>query len=174
MTNKEKIVDLYIQMVIDKNTTKITVRELCEKCDISRTTFYKYFKDTYEIIEYVFVNDCVEPQKHLIVSYLKPKIIVLEWYLSFYKHKDFYLVAIHDEGQNSFFETVISKLEQFNKELYTIEITKKVSAEDISYLSYKYASMQAMLLKKWMKEGMKVPPEKMVEYFLTDLQSEHY
>ena len=77
---------------------------------------------------------------------LKPEIVVLEWYLSFYKHKDFNLVAIHDEGQNSLFETIIEKLESFNTELYTNEIKGKMSNDDISYISYKYATMQAMLV----------------------------
>ena len=65
----------------------------------------------------------------------------------FFKHKDFNLVAIHDEGQNSLFETIIEKLESFNTELYTNEIKGKMSNDDVSYISYKYATMQAMLLK---------------------------
>jgi len=166
MNTKERIAHDYCRLVIQKKTTKITLKELSEKCNISRTTFYKYFKDTYEIIEYIFVNDCVEPQKNLVYSDLDPKVIVLEWYLSFYKHKDFYLVAIHDVGQNSLFETIIEKLEEFNAILYSKKWAKTASNQDIAYISYKNAAMQAMLLKKWMKEGMKVSPEKMAEYFL--------
>lgn len=174
MNSKNRIAQDYCNLVIEKRTTKLTVKEICNYCHISRTTFYKYFKDTYEIIEYIFVQDCVEPQKNLIGTELKPKIIVLEWYLSFYKHKEFYLIAIHDEGQNSFFETIISRLEIFNKDLYSRTLSNKASQEDISYIAYRFASMQAMLLKKWIKEGMKVSPEKMTEYFLFNAESEHF
>ena len=63
MNTKERISKIYSDLVIKKQTTKITVRDICETCQISRTTFYKYYKDPYEIIQYIFVNDCVNPQK---------------------------------------------------------------------------------------------------------------
>ena len=49
------------------------------------------------------------------------------------------------------------------------------SKEDAEYYAYKYAAMQAMLLKKWLNEGMIVEPRKMTEYFLKDIHaSEHF
>ena len=51
MFSKESIIETYKQLVIQNKTSKITVKEICETMHISRTTFYKYFKDSYHIME---------------------------------------------------------------------------------------------------------------------------
>lgn len=165
MNSKEKIIDTYKMLVIKKQGSKVTVKEICEVLEISRTTFYKYFKDSYDILEYIFVNDAMQPIEFLISANLDTKTIIEGWYLSFYRNKEFYCYAIRDESQNSLFNTVINKLTVFNMKLYE----NYVSKEDVEYYAYKYASLQAMLLKKWMFEGMVVEPKKMAEYFITDI-----
>lgn len=35
----------------EKSHTKITVKELSERCAIARTTFYLFFEDTYDLLE---------------------------------------------------------------------------------------------------------------------------
>jgi hypothetical protein len=45
---------------------------------------------------------------------------------------------------------------------------------DLEYISYKYSSLQAMLLKKWMLDGMKIQPSKLAQYFAKDFIKEHF
>lgn len=169
MNRKEKIIELYKELVIKKQGAKVTVKEICEEMGISRTTFYKYFKDTYDIMEYILINDAINKMKVLCEEKLDRRTIIESWYVSFYVNKEFYFYAMKDDGQNSLFNTLIQKLTEFNIELYE----EYFENEDIEYYAYKYASLQAMLLKKWIHDGMKVEPRKMVEYFLTDLLNEH-
>lgn len=67
--------------------------------------------------------------------------------------------------QNSLFQTVIKKVTDYNM------ICFKGYVEDayLEYYAYKYASMQAMLLKKWMEDGMVVEPKKMAEIFMNHM-----
>lgn len=44
---KENLLDL----LEIKSVSKITVKELCEKADINRTTYYKYYLDQYDQLE---------------------------------------------------------------------------------------------------------------------------
>lgn len=170
MKSKETIVKTYKDLVITKKSSKISVKELCQAVGISRTTFYKHFKDTYDVIEYMLVNQSIAEQRILVKEGLEPATIVEAWYVSFYKDKEFYYYAIKDESQNSLFNTLISKLLELNKELYLFKLPNDV---DLEYYCYKYASIQAMLLKKWILDGMQVSPKKMTEYFMNDLLSEH-
>ena len=167
MKSKETIIKTYKELVISKKSSKITVKELCQTVGISRTTFYKYFKDSYEIMETILINDGIEQMKILVEADLDTYTIIESWYVSFYKNKEFYYYAIKDESQNSLFNTLIKELTEFNKEIYK----GIMSEEDIEYYAYKYAASQAMLLKKWILEGMKVEPKKMAEYFINDLLS---
>lgn len=169
MVTKERIIKMYKNLVIQKQSTKIAVKEICANLEISRTTFYKYFKDSYDVLECIFVNDAISQMEVLYQSKLDKKTIIEGWYISFYKNKEFYQYAMRDESQNSLFHTVIARLTEFNREVYK----KYIPAEDVEYYSYKYATMQAMLLKKWMQEGMVVEPSRMAEYFLNDFLSGH-
>ena len=165
MNIKERIVNKYIELVIQSKTSKITVKYLCEELQISRTTFYKYFRDPYQIIETILINDSLNVMKALIDANLDSMTIAEGWYIEFYKNKDFYYYAIKDETQNSLFNTLINKLTEFNEELYNSFFPKEYS----EYYAYKYASLQAMLLKKWILDGMKISPKKMAEIFLHDI-----
>lgn len=169
MNRKESIIKLYKELVIKKQGAKVTVKEICQEMGISRTTFYKYFKDTYDVMEYILVNDSIYQMKILCAEKLDKRTIIESWYVSFYENKEFYYYAMKDDSQNSLFNTLIQKLTEFNMKLYEEYFEK----EDIEYYAYKYASLQAMLLKKWINDGMKVEPRKMVEYFITDLLNEH-
>ena len=83
----------YKQLVIKKQGTKVTVKEVCDALHISRTTFYKYFKDTYEILEYVFMNDAFLQVDNLISAKLDKLTVTEGWYMSFYRNKEFYCYA---------------------------------------------------------------------------------
>ena len=48
---RKRIIDKYIDLMSEKKWDRITVKELCEKCNITRSTFYQYYSDIYDLIE---------------------------------------------------------------------------------------------------------------------------
>lgn len=90
--------------------------------------------------------------------------------MNFYRHKDFFILAMKEDGQNSLFFTITNALTEYNKNLYTDILT----GDDLEYYSYKYAAMQAMLMRKWLQGGMKIGPDKMTEYFYNDMLNGHF
>ena len=48
---KNKIIDTYLDLMSEKRWDKITVKELCDKCSITRSTFYQYYSDIYDLVE---------------------------------------------------------------------------------------------------------------------------
>lgn len=49
---KLHILNTFNKMVRRKSFDKITVDSICQEADIGRTTFYRYFTDKYDILEY--------------------------------------------------------------------------------------------------------------------------
>ena len=45
------------QLLLTKPLDKITVTDICEDCGISRMTFYYHFKDIYDLVEWVCLED---------------------------------------------------------------------------------------------------------------------
>lgn len=49
---KRMIADTFLQLSKEKRVDKITVKDLVERCGISRQTFYYHFQDILEVIEW--------------------------------------------------------------------------------------------------------------------------
>ena len=48
---KKVIQDSFLELLKEKPVAKITVKEVCEKADINRGTFYKHYQDCYDLLE---------------------------------------------------------------------------------------------------------------------------
>lgn len=50
MMTKRMLKDALIEMLKEKDIYHISVRELCEKADVNRTTFYKYYSSQFDLL----------------------------------------------------------------------------------------------------------------------------
>lgn len=48
-----KIKDVFMELYGNMQIHEITVKMICEKVGIARTSFYKYFSDVYEVLEHI-------------------------------------------------------------------------------------------------------------------------
>ena len=84
---KKIIKENFLNLLEEKDITKITVKELCEISDINRGTFYRYYIDIYDLlktIEQEFVDEIknsssiVKIEEHSIYSFTKGILSVFE------------------------------------------------------------------------------------------------
>lgn len=81
----------------------ITVGDICENCDLSRTAFYKHFRDKYELLERIYQRD-VEPlvdkigndENYTWVDMLHEALEIIDSSRSFYRN-----ALKNAQGQNS-------------------------------------------------------------------------
>ena len=50
MMTKRMLKDALIEMLKEKDIYHISIRELCEKADVNRTTFYKYYSSQFDLL----------------------------------------------------------------------------------------------------------------------------
>ena len=50
---RRRIIDCFLNTIPQKQWDKISVKELCEKAEITRGTFYQYFDDIYDLMEQI-------------------------------------------------------------------------------------------------------------------------
>ena len=55
---KKIIKDCFFELLSEKDINKITVSELCNKADINRATFYRYYIDIYDYDDRWCVAKC--------------------------------------------------------------------------------------------------------------------
>ena len=166
MNTKEKIIEKYTEMVLKKKTPDISVTELCEEVGICRKTFYRHFRDRYEIIEDMFINDIETPLRVSLKIRTSNEYYIRMVYQSFLDKKEFYCIAMKEKGINSLYENIINRLVELNYESLP---QGGFAGKELEYLGYKFASSQALLISKWMQNGMKESPEFMAKIYLTGL-----
>jgi len=59
---KKVIKDSFLELLEEKDITKVTVSELCEIADINRATFYRYYIDIFDLLEKIKVEFVKEIQ----------------------------------------------------------------------------------------------------------------
>ena len=50
---RERIVRAFYEILREKPLTRVTVREICERAEINRATFYRHYLDPYDLLEKV-------------------------------------------------------------------------------------------------------------------------
>ncbi len=170
---KERIAEAFIELVTEQKSFKVGVMEICRKANISKPTFYKYFSDKYAVTEYIFEEEILKPMERLTAEKIKDgKIdtrgITADFYMGFYRRREFYQILIREDKQNSLVDTIVEKLVAINKVQLNQFFGNEMTETDIDYIAYRHAVLQASLLKKWMGEGMGVSPQKMADYYYFD------
>ena len=163
MNKKDIIIDTYKRLVIEKKTAQISVAEICREADVSRKTFYNHFIDRFEVIEHILISDIETPLlKALRLNYGHHQVVKLI-FENLLLDQEFYKIAIMENNQNSLFETLIQRLTALNN-LYDREDDKKgFSPREVEYLNYRFAAEIALVIRKWMEEGMMESPDFMAK-----------
>lgn len=98
---KRAIVSSFKQMVQLESFNKITVTNLCATTGISRRCFYCYFKDVYDVVNWIFYDEFLSKYK------TESKILFFNGFFNdlceyFYNNSKYYCKILTIEGQNSF------------------------------------------------------------------------
>lgn len=54
---KNAIANAFIKLLSQRSFEKITVRDIVEECNLTRNTFYYYYQDTYDIVDYLLTRE---------------------------------------------------------------------------------------------------------------------
>ena len=159
---RQAIMYSMLKLLQEKSIDKITVKDICEMCEINRNTFYYYYSDIYQVLEellrtetekslkekqenHSFYEDCLK-KYHLILEYKKA---VYHLYNS--KNRDLILKYLYDITENYMEKYVLKEVEG-----------KKLSAEDIQFIVDFYSNSMIGSIFRWMQRGMMEKQEKLI------------
>ncbi len=141
---------------------KITVSDICAKCNMNRKSFYYHFKDKFDLVNWIYD---VEYLGHVKIGEdLLGWDSVLHVCDYFYANRDFYRKILKVEDQNSFqnhFREIVSPLlEEDIKEILGEQ-------EDAMFYVNFFGDAVMCALIRWLSEKDPVPPKE----FIKKLQS---
>lgn len=172
MKTKELLADSFRELVLTMPFQKISIKMITDRAGVIRPTFYNYFQDKYEVIEYLFEQDVRSHVQVMLDNGMEREAIKL-MFICFEKHLKYYRILFDIEGQNSFEEYfgsfvqktylhIIEKhpMKHFSSTLITPEITAHFNALILTEL-----------LKVWMRHTPSVSAEEMFETYCISLRT---
>ena len=123
-----------LQLLEKKELAKITISELVNRAGVSRASFYRNYNSKEEILEELFGQT---------VHNIMEKMAQFDFKMELYQ----VWLALFKEAQK---EAVFNFL----------EIGQESKKDASSYVNSFWSSALVSVLSKWIKEGMKVPAEK--------------
>lgn len=152
------------KLLLQKPLDKITISDITEDCGISRMTFYYHFKDIYDLVEWI----CLEESRRA----LEDKKTYDTWQQGFLQ----ILEAVRDN--KPFILNVYHSVSREQIELYLYKLTydllinvveeksqgMSIRPEDKQFIAdfYKYAFVGLTL--DWVRHDMKEDPQVMIDH----------
>lgn len=136
---------------------KISVSDICEKCDMNRKSFYYHFKDKYDLVNWIFFTEALLPLHEQSCDRLRDVLPVICQHL--YDHRAFYRKAFRITGQNAFPEYFREMLEPL-----LIKASEKLMEDEKDrafYLTF-FAGSFITAIERWIKEPDCIPADEFI------------
>ena len=152
---RKAIMDFFLDIFKVNNIYKITVIDICEKCEINRNTFYYYFKDIYDVIDSIFRDETqnmlqLEEELTFYETYNRAASIIIE-------HRSAIIHLYNSKNK----EIVVNYIDEISNILVRKFVEKNVKNRnltdgDIRFITSFYSYAIVGVTSKWIEEGM--PP----------------
>lgn len=154
--SKKVIRQAFQDLLLEKDYAKITIKEIAERADINRGTFYKYYKDTAALLEEIEAE-----LVHEIADNLQKESLSLDLWLAklltilYDNPSTTYLILLNNSHLLNLLLTEI-KPETFKR--FALYFKEATTAELELCLSY-FVCGSIGLIERWLKDFPKMAPD---------------
>jgi AcrR family transcriptional regulator len=159
----------FIELLREKHISKITIKEICEKADVNRGTFYFHYRDQYDLLEQMEQELICDINKYLDeLRFDKDESEALQMMTKIFEYiikNDKLCTVILSDNCDIDFKKEIMMLVQ---KQYLTEWTNnnKIDDEIIEYI-YSFATNGSIgVIQNWLQSGMKKSAHDMAEIML--------
>jgi len=162
---KNNIRQALTELLQEKPIKNITVREIADRVDINRGTFYLYYKDVYDLIDQI-ETDMIEEFNEIVklrppqADGQPPEPVLSDVFTFLANNADMCMALLGPNGDLAF----VNRLKELVRDRALYNWTKTYNAKSLKYFEYFYAffiSGCVGMLEEWLRTGMKETPEEM-------------
>ena len=163
-TVKEILAESLHELAVKKTIDKITVREIASNCDYSVPTFYRHFKDKYDLAFWDYGRRVDSIADRIGDGSFVWRDVLIAGIRYYKKNKEYFMNLInHTSGMDSFLRYITQKNTDFLEEYLTRLFAKGSLDPDWKMLIRVYSYGLVMVLYEWMENGAKDSPEYMAD-----------
>lgn len=170
LQSRQWLVDALLSLIMEKDYTKITIKEICKKADLSRQTFYNFFEQKDDIIRFWFR----ERYKIILSKYESSKKLdikdITDVFADFLNENQEVLKFIINQELENIIADEISKLIPAFAAKVIENIEQKHTCK---YVNAFFTGALTQILICWFKDEQKLSKEELSELLLDLLFRPH-
>jgi len=182
---KRHLAETVVRELKTKSIEEITVQDIISSCEISRSTFYRYFKDKFDLLNWIFSQYMDELTSYYSHDSLCYKQVIFDITSFMSNSQMLFLKCFSYTGQNSFQEHFLQRTTEY--------ITEHLEDRmDVEALSKEYATIVAFnsagvlhTIVNWLQGGCKETPREIsriivesmpekIKYFFTSSEPDFW
>lgn len=173
MDAKACIIASFKRLLESTPYAKITVADVCRDAHLSRKSFYAHFTDKEAIVREEFDAHVIKPLENFnelfslkeagnLSSLIQEKI-----YANVAQERAYYenLIRPMRGSDDTFIRVATNGIYDFNMKMFAV-LGTRVPALEADYAAYFFAASQAMLIQKWVSDGMPLSPKELAQLYL--------
>ena len=154
----------FVQLLREKPLSKITVTAICEKSEINRATFYKYYADPYDLLRQIEAELIIDLQKLIekinSENVIEMLVIMLNGVI---ENGEIYTALFSDHGDSTFISRVFSLCYQATQSRF-IDMLPAVTQVQREWSYYFLVQGSSSIINCWAQSGMKEKPLEVAQF----------
>ena len=157
MDSRKQLLNAACRLLEKKSFDRLTVQEVLDQSGVSRATFYRHFKDKYDLIQ-IFYCDRVD---EILGRFDGSNMLTLtqEVYTFLLTYRSFFDNVSRFEGDNSFWNFLYVYISDFYKKTYLYNTGSHPLLPEEQYRLHYETAGTISVMKKWIRDGMLLSPE---------------
>lgn len=169
-TAKEILAESFREIAETKAIDKITVKDITDNCGYSPATFYRHFKDKYDLIAWTYTQGVAEIMNRIGIDNYPWRQTLLDGAKSFQEQKDYLSnLFLHTGGHDSF----VKYMTEINYNALRNYIVKATGKNELDEKTEMYIRIYCLgtvcLTCEWIPGKYHSSPEELAEIFQNSL-----
>lgn len=158
-----------------KPVKDIQIKELCEACDMERTSFYYHFKDKYDLICWIFEQNFESESRNAAV--INSEEMISRMLNRLMQQRSFFANALEDSSQNNLRQYMLDFYISSEREILCkyLNVNKLDDETEYAICNYSYGCMGHTVA--WLQGKSSLTVEKFAHYqykFMPDILKEAF
>ena len=166
---KELLAESFRELAEKKSVEKITVRDITENCGYSTATFYRQFRDKYDLIAWDYAHDLEQIMASIDEAHPWRQTLLISA-KSFVKNREYLAnLLLHTSGHDSFLRNM-TDLNYAALKKYILSATGSASLDKMTALYARLYCLGTVNLScEWIMGEYRATPEEMAEIYENSL-----
>ena len=170
---KQIIQQTFFDLLKEKDLNKITVKEIAEKADINRGTFYRYYTDVldlYNKIQTSYIQTVKQEFTEIELNLEKSLTTLLNFVK---KDEGLQILVLKSSQSDKFTEQVLLSVKNLSLQNFALSFPQASPFElELSFAFFTSGAIS--LIKYWLEEDIDYPIEKIVQLLIQLTQTTHF